>query len=116
MPITANLCEALLRLRDRFLDRIIWIDAICINQNDDREKEHQIQLMAHIYGRAGRVVVWLGQATDDSEMAFAMLRNVESKKSCDETETRALRSVLERPWFRRIWVWLPPQNNGRIYL
>lgn len=46
LPITTSLREALIRLRDR----IKWIDAICINQKDDREKEYQIQFMNTIMG------------------------------------------------------------------
>ena len=40
-----NLFAALLRLRQSSKPRLIWIDAICINQEDDREKEQQILFM-----------------------------------------------------------------------
>jgi hypothetical protein len=42
----------------------IWIDAICINQADNREKESQVQMMGDIYHRAFNVVVWLGESDD----------------------------------------------------
>src|SRR4051812_35646315 len=38
LPVVANLYVALLHLRDRFTDRVLWIDAICINQGDLDEK------------------------------------------------------------------------------
>jgi hypothetical protein len=66
LHITASLHAALLRLRNHSLERIIWIDAVCINQANEEEKEHQIQSMARIYGQANRVIVWLGKAEDDS--------------------------------------------------
>ncbi|KAM7205972.1 Heterokaryon incompatibility protein (HET) domain containing protein [Rhypophila sp. PSN 637] len=61
--IGANLHAALLHLRDRFIERYMWIDAICINQDDNLEKGHQVQKMAQIYATANRVIVWLGQAS-----------------------------------------------------
>jgi hypothetical protein len=42
------------------LHRHVWIDAICINQEDDREKEHQVQRMRTLYRLATTVFVWLG--------------------------------------------------------
>jgi hypothetical protein len=57
---TTNLCAALLRLRRPDAPRILWVDAICINQQDNMEKTRQLALMGHIYKQAARVVVWLG--------------------------------------------------------
>jgi hypothetical protein len=37
------------------------VDAICINQNDNKEKQHQIAIMADIYGRAETAIMWLGE-------------------------------------------------------
>ena len=47
-----------------------WTDGICINQANEKEKEDQIALMAEIYAKASRVVVWLGEAKDDSDRAL----------------------------------------------
>jgi hypothetical protein len=74
--VTENLHAALSRLRDHSLDRIIWVDAICINQRDDEEKEKQIQLMASIYGQAYSVVVWLGKEADNSDLALEAIISV----------------------------------------
>lgn len=62
--VTENLHAALLHLRDHSLDRIIWADAICINQDDIEERNRQVQIMAKIYARASRVIVWLEDAID----------------------------------------------------
>ena len=48
----------------------IWIDALCINQDDREEKAEQIPCMSAIYGRAERVVVWLGEHVDGSELVM----------------------------------------------
>jgi hypothetical protein len=37
-----------------------WVDALCINQDDTHEKNHQVRLMRDIYSTAFSVVVWLG--------------------------------------------------------
>ncbi|KAF2024489.1 hypothetical protein EK21DRAFT_19230, partial [Setomelanomma holmii] len=56
-----NLDDALRHLRLADHDRVIWTDAICINQEDEIEKGRQIANMRTIYTQAKRVVVWLGK-------------------------------------------------------
>ncbi|KAM0151835.1 hypothetical protein ACHAQE_008340 [Botrytis cinerea] len=58
--ITSNLHSALLAIRRDNTSPRIWIDAICIDQNDDAEKEQQIKIMHQIYKHATNVRVWLG--------------------------------------------------------
>ena len=60
LHITANLSQALHAIRYEHTPRVLWVDAICINQSDLREKGHQVALMGQIYRDAQRVVVWLG--------------------------------------------------------
>ncbi|KAL9107576.1 MAG: hypothetical protein Q9227_007576 [Pyrenula ochraceoflavens] len=60
-PITDNLYTALQRLRSRDKTRVLWVDAMCINQKDDIEKSHQVRLMGKIYREANCVNVWLGE-------------------------------------------------------
>ncbi|OCK79614.1 hypothetical protein K432DRAFT_299476, partial [Lepidopterella palustris CBS 459.81] len=52
---------------------ILWIDAVCNNQNDMAEHGHQINLMADIFHSARRVTVWIGQEYDDAEPAYQPL-------------------------------------------
>lgn len=59
VPIRRNLLCALRVLR-RPQERVLWIDALCINQNDDIERNHQVDLMRDIYMRATKVLSWLG--------------------------------------------------------
>jgi hypothetical protein len=104
----------LLHLRDRFLERNIWIDAVCINQEDLSERESQIQIMSKIYGHANRVIIWLGEATDDSDRAieeiFISAGAISTTYSLDDRRVQepiieeAVLALLQRPWFRRIWV------------
>jgi hypothetical protein len=107
LSVTRNLYSALLRLRHRFIERIIWIDAVCINQNDDREKEQQIQLMAKIYGHSTRVIVWLGESENNSDLGLRELQIAGRKSNnsmANEETQQAIWALIQRPWFRRIWV------------
>lgn len=108
MDITVNLHAGLLRLRNHSLDRILWVDAICINQEDEQEKASQIQFMVVIYDQATRVVAWLGEAAHDSSLAFEAIHAAGRKNSTavtynDEIHAAGM-ALLHRPWFRRIWV------------
>lgn len=65
--VAENLHLALSQLRYQSIERTLWTDAVCINQENDREKELQIQCTPKIYGQADRIVVWLGEAADGSD-------------------------------------------------
>ncbi|KAF7862501.1 hypothetical protein EAF04_007374 [Stromatinia cepivora] len=107
LSVTANLHGALLQLRDGTFERIIWVDAICINQDDDKEKSQQIKLMAKIYGLADRVIVYLGEAADNSDQALKSIRVAEDEFMSSMISTENKKQILEllkRPWFQRIWV------------
>ncbi|KAK0645797.1 heterokaryon incompatibility protein-domain-containing protein, partial [Cercophora newfieldiana] len=72
--ITPNLHSALRHIRDTGRERVLWIDALCINQDDLEEKSSQVQRMAGIYQLAERVLVWLGDASADSDLAISTLK------------------------------------------
>ena len=64
LEIKPNLAAALRELRDEISVRILWIDAICINQSNPEERNQQVPMMADIYGQASRVCVWLGDGKE----------------------------------------------------
>ena len=51
----------------------MWIDSICVNQQDLKERSSQVLRMADIYGQAERVIAWLGLETEDTAQAFKIL-------------------------------------------
>ncbi len=121
-----NLASALRALRQEDASRVLWIDAICIDQKDPDEKNHQIPMMAQIYGEASRVCVWLGDPSDDSKLALKFIKeNVLDlwtfDRLCENKEmTRhwaALLRLIMRPWFSRRWVVqeIALANEGLIY-
>ena len=102
-----NLDSALKYLRKPQHTRYIWIDYLCINQDDLIEKAVQIPRMRNIYSKASTVIVWLGE----SQAVASILR--ECQKSCGsnvdtltcfEHKQRARNSILDYAWFRRTWV------------
>ncbi|CAI6340111.1 unnamed protein product [Periconia digitata] len=64
IKITSNLSSALRRFRSRFQAQILWIDAVCINQDDVKETSVHIPLMKAIYRAAGKVLIWLGDGEE----------------------------------------------------
>jgi Heterokaryon incompatibility protein (HET) len=73
LEITRNLKEALrgLRLVDR--TRILWVDAVCVDQSNTNEKNEQVQLMRSIFAKASRTLVWLGHQNDGNEQKISRL-------------------------------------------
>jgi len=61
--VRKNLYDALYHLRNNEKERVIWVDAICINQNDNDERSCQVSIMPSIYSRAQKVLVWLRLGT-----------------------------------------------------
>ncbi|GAB1196540.1 hypothetical protein APSETT444_005812 [Aspergillus pseudonomiae] len=128
-PVTRNLHAALLHLRNHQFERTLWVDAVCINQSDNDEKSKQIPFMRTIYAQANCVIVWLGEARDNSDEAFERIRflaedGLKHQSFSDEVfstdsdefladvstvqnttiEDCACSMLLQRNWFRRIWV------------
>jgi hypothetical protein len=73
---TTNLECTLRHLRYNDRDRILWVDAICINQSDDSEKSQQVRMMRKIFAGAERVLAWLGPETADGKVAVQTLRRL----------------------------------------
>jgi hypothetical protein len=64
--------------------------------------------MAKIYGQANRVIVYLGEAVNDSDQALEDIRVAAEDESTTLSKSKksqeAILKLLEKPWFRRIWV------------
>lgn len=70
--VTSNLHAALSQLQETKY-RVLWIDAICIDQTNIAEKNFQVGLMGRIYSSALMTVVWLGPASHDHERLVASI-------------------------------------------
>lgn len=89
--VSANLAQALHCLRPVESNRVLWVDAVCINQADDVEKSYQVSLMGEIYRNAEEVVIFLGEERDDSAMVMQYLNldDVEQTESQSPTQDTA---------------------------
>ena len=76
VQLTPNLAQCLAEMP---IDKAIplWIDALCINQQDDAEKSEQVQMMKDIYEKADMVRAWLGPRTPESDLAMDILEEVQ---------------------------------------
>lgn len=127
--VTGNLFAALSCLRLAGEDKILWIDALCIDQENDLEKGHQVSRMKLIYEYAERVIIWLGPSNDDIDVLMDSARELErrdlhqmgktswpeiwqammsrSKDFGSDFVSRrltGLQELLRRAWFRRVWI------------
>lgn len=124
-----NLHSALKGLRHPTCARTLWVDAVCINQNDIDERNAQVLRMGDIYSLAARVVIWLGPEADDSTHALSTIGyfgdQVEHtmngvlgdspgasepnwwQPQCslpyDARTWSSLTALLSRAWFSRTW-------------
>lgn len=72
---TTNLVSALRHLRGSRAVKVLWVDAVCINQPDNEERSHQVRQMSSIYRRATEVIAWLGESENNSGDAMRLLRD-----------------------------------------
>ena len=128
--VTQILYDALRTLRRVTTSRFLWIDQLCINQEDVIERNCQVRLMRIIYNRAELVIAWLGLENDYTAAAFQLVQTIFTKHVSPDVSLdaepediwdkqqmdamglphfpsfawEALARLFERPYFRRTWV------------
>lgn len=121
--VTRNLHAALVQLRLKNERRRLWVDAVCINQNDDTEKSDQVNMMREIYQHGSQTLVWLGPdslvLTRGFSVITRMLKGLKFYEEKNGLETSQhvdrlpsvhtynrppLLAIFELPYFTRIWV------------
>lgn len=71
--VSTNLHGALKALRRGKKSRVLWVDAICINQDDDDEKAYQVPLMGRLYTEAPRTIIWFGETNENIDALVSWL-------------------------------------------
>lgn len=130
--VTDNLCPALRRVRKSDRSVYVWVDAICINQDDEEEKGHQVKQMGAIYAGAEKVLIWLGESDRDidsfmeladwvaqfrirmppTETVWELMRHrvVARRDSLGDADWKehdqqiGLKKLMVKRWFNRVWV------------
>jgi Heterokaryon incompatibility protein (HET) len=116
IDITKNLAEALRHLQYETEPRYVWIDALCIDQENLAEKNHQVNLMKEIYAFANEVIVWLGPddqgiasevfldiAATLSSFKIAISRGLDPGTSRFPPKSDKLVVLFKSEWFTRTW-------------
>ncbi|KAF2826634.1 HET-domain-containing protein [Ophiobolus disseminans] len=132
LNISKSLHSTITRLRRTHKTRTLWIDAICINQQDDQERGSQVALMGQIYHRADTVLCWLSETSGSRRVAMTYLLDLGNRANeyikpdamvnlwaitWDDLVPGAdvdsvIRSAIEAkveviyrdPWFTRLWI------------
>lgn len=119
LPISENVAKMLRYFRRRGKSRYVWIDALCLDQNNHAEKSQQINRMDSIYRLAGKVKIWLGEAEPVADISgsfglFSGLYHLGTEDTSEDFHHALIRSTkippqsltlfFSRPWFSRRWV------------
>ncbi|KAF5647747.1 heterokaryon incompatibility protein [Fusarium tjaetaba] len=140
LAITASLHDALWLLRQIDEDRILWVDAVCIDQSNIKERGHQVTHMGEIYRKADNVIFWLGYLSGDAALLKSTIDRFKrqlppqafrqwsredyrwnhqwkrAQDGCQKNYERlynGLRSFMENPWFSRVWILQEVANAKR---
>jgi hypothetical protein len=104
LPVTKN-CLAALRCFRTSLDRLVWVDAICINQFNLDERGHQVSLMRDVYMSAARVLTYLGNCDEGLGDVMKLSHyNDGTSHNFHGSAPVDVSSILRLPYFSRIWV------------
>ena len=113
LQITKNARYALARLRHQSSARILWMDSICIDQSNLKERSHQVKQMTEIYGNAQKVLVYLQPMPELRSIVRLqrLFKTIQDHGLCDLLYDGRISEVrqdakifISNPWFRRMWV------------
>ncbi|KAL2071270.1 hypothetical protein VTL71DRAFT_12505 [Oculimacula yallundae] len=108
-PVTVSLANALRHLRWPNKVRNLWVDAVCINQSDMKERINQINLMKEIYSRARLSAVWidveLSLDSDCVQRLLSLREDITLDDIGDDPEFwKPLIPLFQNPYWERLWV------------
>lgn len=83
---------------------LLWVDAICIDQSNHLEKNHQVNMMGRIFSTAGCVISWLGEEADNSRCIMKAIRASMNTRNCSVEMEQAMDSFVWRSYWSRMWI------------
>ena len=120
--VRRNLWKLLHIVRQRGEIQPLWIDAICVNQSNVKERNQQVSMMGDIYRNAEEVIVWLGEGDSGLEAALDMIdkkgtlgpklenteREFRSRLGLRRSDTQSFPSAIAQlatlPYWDRVWI------------
>jgi len=113
--VTPNLHAALKHFRHESRRRVLWVDALCINQKDEAEKNHQVSQMQSIFKNANSILMWTGNEAKGSNFAMEWLLEVEQsvdtktiveafRSKILQNHWAVIRDFLQREYWKRVWI------------
>ncbi|KAE8452702.1 hypothetical protein EG329_013961 [Mollisiaceae sp. DMI_Dod_QoI] len=108
--VRENLYHGLIQLRGEDVSRVLWIDALCINQGDDNERNHQVAQMGMIYSQAETVCIWLGRDDNNTQKIFYLINKISTitdgkPGALSETRlTRHIEPLMDLAYWERLWI------------
>ncbi|KAK5163904.1 uncharacterized protein LTR77_010298 [Saxophila tyrrhenica] len=70
--VKSNLYDCLLRFRSKETTRVLWVDALCINQQDLEERAQQVSIMSEVYKQCTSALIWLGEEMLELDVSIIM--------------------------------------------
>lgn len=127
VQVRENLWQALYHLRSEDKSMKLWVDAICINQDDIPERNNQVSRMGTLYGMANEVVVWLGPERDGSKHALEFIvKNMSSKavilpldlvsNLTSRPELEGIVNLTRREYWNRAWIIQEVFRARKVYI
>ena len=143
LSVTSNLSQALRYIRYKDQPRILWADAVCVDQQNLDERGKQVMRMPEIYTLAKGVIAWLGPESSNSALAMKTIVDIGSgvvidfkrrtlylecsfygsieqfreSLQLDKEVYPALRDLISRSWFERLWILQELYlGRGRIHM
>ena len=114
IEVRENLWQALYHVREEETTVRLWVDALCINQQDIPERNEQVSRMGTLYNQAKEVIVWLGPEKDGSDIAISFIKNsvvpptrgLSSDLSSHlfSEEGCSILDLVKREYWRRVWI------------
>jgi hypothetical protein len=111
IPVAVSLHDALRAVRRKKENILVWVDALCIDQQNEDERATQVRLMGQIYSGAMSVAIWIGPEYEDSALALQLLQKVAENsvspqriRSTCNLDSLALLNLFKRDYWKRLWV------------
>ncbi|KAL4917525.1 heterokaryon incompatibility protein-domain-containing protein [Aspergillus aurantiobrunneus] len=110
--VPTNCGKALRRFRRQKVDRLLWVDSLCINHASLDGKNSQVHILRDIYSRATKVLAYVGDEPSNLAPAFSFLKEITVftptpqvyPTILDKNTRTSLSALLKQPYFSRLWV------------